>query len=220
MLESILSSGLTIETFIICLLLSLALGFATSLVFSYKQRQSSSLLLTITILPAAICMVIMLVNGSIGTGIAIAGAFTLVRFRSVPGNAREIAAIFIVMTLGLACGTGYIYLALIFFLIIAAVVLLLSNAWFTKSKENERILKVTIPENLDYEGIFDDVMKRYTKAFSLTRVKTTNMGTMYELEYRVEMKTVDNLKAFMDELRCRNGNLNISILQLSEAETL
>ena len=213
MLESILSNGLTDGTFIICILVSLILGFATSILFSYKERLSGSLMLTTTLLPAAICMIIMLVDGSIGTGIAIAGAFTLVRFRSVPGNAREIAAIFIDMTLGLACGTGYIYVALVFFLIIAAVIVTLSHTALINQKEN-------IPENLEFEGMFDSVLKKYSNKYTLLKVKTTNMGTMYELEYRIEMKSMDKFKELIDSIRCRNGNLNIAVLRLSESETL
>ena len=216
MLESILSNGLTDGTFIICILVSLILGFATSILFSYKERLSGSLMLTTTLLPAAICMIIMLVDGSIGTGIAIAGAFTLVRFRSVPGNAREIAAIFIDMTLGLACGTGYIYVALVFFLIIAAVIVTLSHTALINQKENTRIF----PENLEFEGMFDSVLKKYSNKYTLLKVKTTNMGTMYELEYRIEMKSMDKFKELIDSIRCRNGNLNIAVLRLSESETL
>ena len=215
MLESILSNGLTDGTFIICILVSLILGFATSILFSYKERLSGSLMLTTTLLPAAICMIIMLVDGSIGTGIAIAGAFTLVRFRSVPGNAREIAAIFIDMTLGLACGTGYIYVALVFFLIIAAVIVTLSHTALINQKENTRILKVTVPENLEFEGMFDSVLKKYSNKYTLLKVKTTNMG-----KYRIEMKSMDKFKELIDSIRCRNGNLNIAVLRLSESETL
>lgn len=181
---------------------------------------SQSFCITIALLPLAVQMVIMLVYGNLGAGVAVAGAFSLVRFRSVPGSAREIAAIFFAMTLGLATGTGYLGLAALFFFIFAASMLLLSALKFGKGDEAERVLKITIPENLNYEGLFSDVFSQYLSSCSLEQIKTTNMGTLYELQYRVVFRQTQPPKAFFDELRCRNGNLNISCSRMSEKEML
>lgn len=151
----------------------------------------------------------MLVNGNIGAGIAVAGAFSLVRFRSAAGSAREIGSIFLAMATGLATGMGYVAIAGIFFVIIAGFMLLLSGAGFGKGSPAERILKITIPESLDYEGLFDDLFEEYTDGASLEKVKMTNVGTMYELSYEIKLKTDNVPKEFIDKLRCRNGNLNI-----------
>ena len=151
----------------------------------------------------------MLVNGNIGTGVAVAGAFGLVRFRSASGSAREISLIFLAMAIGLATGMGYAAAAVLFFVIMAAFLLLLQALRFGAGAENVRTLKITIGESQDYDGLFDDLFRQYTISSELERVKTSNMGTLYELEYRVVLKDEHRLKAFLDELRCRNGNLNI-----------
>lgn len=218
-LESITSAGMTIPSFLVCIVLALVLGIGTSLVFSYKTRHSASMALTLSIMPAAIALVIMLVNGNIGAGVAVAGAFTLVRFRSMPGTAREISAIFVDMAVGLACGMGYVVLAVLFFLIMAAMVLLLTVTRFG-DHSGARQLKITIPENLDYSELFDDLLDQYATTWDLIRVRTTNMGTLYELQYEIVMKDGDQSKAFIDEIRCRNGNLNISLGRIAEGDTL
>ncbi|MBQ9347629.1 MAG: DUF4956 domain-containing protein, partial [Oscillibacter sp.] len=148
------------------------------------------------------------------------GAFGLVRFRSAPGNAREIGLLFLAMALGLATGMGYLAIAALFFLIMAAVLLLLLTVRFGGEKESERMLKITIPENLDYEGLFDDLFQQYTGSAELERVRTTNMGTLYELEYRIMLKGRTVSKEFMDALRCRNGNLNIVCGRIATKEAL
>ena len=154
-------------------------------------------------------LVIMLVNGNLGTGVAIAGAFGLVRFRSAPGTAREISGVFLSMALGLATGMGYVGLAVVAFVILAAALALLTAVNFGQRSESERVLKITIPESLDYDGLFDDLFDQYTRSHTLERVKTANMGTLYELEYRVTLPGEQPSKEFLDALRCRNGNLNI-----------
>ena len=171
-------------------------------------------------LPAAVQVVIMLVNGNIGAGVAVAGTFSLVRFRSAPGTGREISAIFLAMAIGLATGMGYVTLAVLFFLILAGVMLLLTAVKFGRGQEAARVLKITIPEDLDYDGLFDDLFERYTGSHSLEKVKTTNMGTLYELRYRITLKKEPVPKAFLDELRCRNGNLNIVCCREETRESL
>ena len=209
MLESILASGITLPAFLICTAVSLVLGIATALISMYRTKCSQSFAVTLAVLPAIVQIVIMLVNGNVGAGVAVAGAFSLVRFRSVPGTAREIGVIFLAMALGLATGMGYVVLAAVFFVVIAVVLLLLTKLGFGTQRTDERLLRITIPENLDYDGLFDDLFATYTTAHTLERVKTANMGTLYELQYRVTLRDAQVPKAFLDALRCRNGNLNI-----------
>ena len=209
MLDSISGAELTLPVFFICTITSLFLGIGVACVASFRSRSSQSLAVTLAILPAVVQIVIMLVNGNIGAGVAVAGAFSLVRFRSVPGTAREIGAVFMAMAVGLATGMGCIALAILAFVLIGAALLLLTAARFGQAPAAERTLKITIPENLDYDGLFDDIFDSYTREHSLVRVKTSNMGTLYELEYRITLLSDQIPKNFLDELRCRNGNLNI-----------
>ena len=161
------------------------------------------------LLPPVVTLVIMMVNGNIGAGLAVAGTFALVRFRSVPGSAKEIAGLFMTVAIGLACGMGYVAYAGIFFLIMAALALLLGKFRFGEAGKAHRQLKIVIPENLDYEGIFDDLFEKYTVTHELVKVRTTNVGTLYELTYDIRLKSDQVSKEFIDEIRCRNGNLNI-----------
>lgn len=220
MLNSILGTELTLTSFLICTGVSLLLGVGTALVAGYRSRSTQSLAITLAILPAVVQAVIMLVNGSIGAGIAVAGAFSLVRFRSAPGTAREIAAIFLAMAIGLATGMGYVGLAVLLFLILAGAMLALTALRFGQKEDAGRILKITIPEDLDYDGLFDDLFERYTTAHTLEKVKTTNMGTLYELRYRITLRQEPVPKVFLDELRCRNGNLNITCCREETHESL
>lgn len=210
MLNSIIGSEFTISTFFICTAISLALGIGTAAVNSYKSNSSPGFAVTLAILPAVVQIIILLVNGNIGAGVAVAGAFGLVRFRSAAGTAREIGALFLAMAIGLATGMGYVVLAVIAFVIISAVLIALTAYGFGKPGTHKRILKITIPENLDYDGLFDDIFEKYTSSAVLEKVKTSNMGTLYELEYHIMLKSDTVPKAFMDDMRCRNGNLNIS----------
>lgn len=220
MLNSILGTELTLTSFLICTGVSLLLGVGTALVAGYRSLSTQSLAITLAILPAVVQAVIMLVNGSIGAGIAVAGAFSLVRLRSAPGTAREIAAIFLAMAIGLATGMGYVGLAALLFLILAGAMLALTALRFGQKEDAGRILKITIPEDLDYDGLFDDLFERYTTAHTLEKVKTTNMGTLYELRYRITLRQEPVPKVFLDELRCRNGNLNITCCREESHESL
>ena len=221
MLDSIITgTEITLSVFSVCTAVSLLLGLGIALLYMYKSTYTQSFVTTLAMLPAVVQVIIMLVNGNIGTGVAVAGAFGLVRFRSAPGTAKEISMIFLCMTIGLATGMGYVLLALLFFVGMAVFVLALSRLRFGGGDENERELKITIPENLDYEGLFDDLFQQYTRSVRLDRVKTSNMGTLYELEYRVVLKDAEAPKAFLDELRCRNGNLNIVCGRVAAREAL
>lgn len=218
--SSIIDSTITLTTFLICTAVSLVLGILTALVYKHKSHCSQSFAVTLAVLPAIVQVVIMLVNGNIGAGVAVAGAFSLVRFRSAPGTAKEIGAIFLAMAIGLATGMGYVALAVLFFAVIAIFMLVLNFTKFGEGSANERVLKITIPENLDYEGIFDDLFTQYTKKATLEKVKTTNMGTLYELQYNIILKDSEIPKKFIDELRCRNGNLNITCNRADLKEVL
>ena len=218
---SILQSGLTPVLFLVCTLASLLLGLGTAFIYMRRSTYSKCFVVTLALLPARVQLVIMLVNGNIGAGVAVAGAFSLVRFRSVPGSAKEIGCIFFAMAIGLATGMGYLFFALLFFLVIGAALLLLNTTRFGENRRGDSILRIVIPESLDYEGLFDDLFETYTNSAELIRVKTTNMGSLYELTYQIRLKTPVARKAFLDELRCRNGNLTISCGRiLSDREEL
>jgi hypothetical protein len=175
----------------------------------YKNKHSKTLVVTLVLLPAMVQIIIMLVNGNIGTGVAVAGAFSLIRFRSVPGNARDISCLFFAMALGFVTGLGYLFYACIFLLLIGSVFLLTTRFRFGQGETDARTLRIIIPENLDYDGLFDDIFEKYTKNAELEKVKTSNMGTMFELTYSIRLKSESMPKSFLDDLRCRNGNLNI-----------
>ena len=192
------AEGTTIGEFILYTFISLALGAAIATVFRYKNKVSKGFSITLAMLPAIVQVVIMLVNGNLGTGVAVMGAFSLVRFRSVPGNARDICSIFLAMAVGLAMGTGY------------AANLVFSCLPIGK-KDGEKQLIITIPESLDYSGVFSDLFDKYTSGFELIHVKTTNMGSLFKLTYSITLKNGASEKAFIDDLRCRNGNLEISL---------
>ena len=220
MLSSILTDGITLSALLICTVTAIVLGFGAAGIYMFKNAYTKSFVMTMSLLPAVVCVVIMLVNGNIGTGVAVAGAFSLVRFRSVPGGAREITCIFFAMALGLACGMGFIGVAIIAFVIICGCVLVMSAVGFGQEKADEKQLKITIPEDLDFEGVFDDIFEKHTKSANLYKVKTTNMGTLYELHYHVVLKDKNITKAFLDALRCRNGNLNIVCGRVPSGDSL
>lgn len=210
MLSSVISgTEITLPAFLICSAASLILGVLIAALCMVRSKPSQSFVLALAMLPAVVQVIIMLVNGNIGTGVAVAGAFGLVRFRSASGTAREISLIFLAMAVGLATGMGYVWLAVLFFVLMALFLLLLQRIRFGAEKDSVRELKITIGENLDHDGLFDDLFAEYTDSAELDRVKTTNMGTLYELTYTVLLKDAHNTKAFIDALRCRNGNLSI-----------
>ena len=209
MFNSVIPNAMTLSAFLMCIFAALVLGVLTALVFSFRNKHSGSLILALAVLPPIVTLVIMMVNGNIGAGLAVAGTFSLVRFRSAPGTAREICGLFMSTAIGITCGMGYIGIAAVFFLVMAVFLVLLSLFRFGETAASSRQLKITIPENLDYDGLFDDIFEKYTSRHELVRVKTTNMGTLYELTYTINLKTPDVSKQFIDDIRCRNGNLNI-----------
>lgn len=214
MLETLMgNTTISMTDFLMPIAASLVLGLVISLVHMYKNRSTGSFLGAIALLPAIVCVVIMAVNGNIGAGVAVAGAFSLVRFRSAPGTAREITAIFTAMTTGLMAGMGYIAYAGIFVLVICAATLVCRAVEIgsDRAADLRKNLRITIPEDLDYTGVFDDILDEYTKEHKLISSKTTNMGSMFKLTYEVTLDKNKSEKEFMDKLRCRNGNLEIAI---------
>ena len=209
MFDSIISVQMTLPTFLVCLAAAIVLGLGAALVFTAGDRHSAAFTQSLALLPPIVTLVIMMVNGNIGAGLAVAGTFALVRFRSAPGSAKEITGLFFAVAIGLACGMGYVGYAVIFFLIVSACAMLLDQFHFGQPANRHRQLKITIPENLDYEGLFDDLFEIYTFRHELNRVRTTNMGTLYELSYDIELRDPQKTKDFIDAIRCRNGNLNI-----------
>ena len=206
---SILENGeFTAAGFWSATLCSLLIGGLVSFLYSRKNRCSASMMMTLIMIPAVVQMVIMMVNGNIGAGVAVAGAFSLVRFRSVAGRGQEITAIFLVMAAGL--GMGYLGLALTFTLVLMLLFLLLQSLHIGEHQQ-EREVKITVPEDLDYEGVFDDLFAEYTKNHDLISVRTVNMGSLFLLDYSTTFKTGASIKQFMDEIRTRNGNLEVSV---------
>ncbi len=207
------SDSITVGNFLACLIVSLMIGFFLAIISTYKNRYSRSFILTISLLPAIVCVVIMMVNGNIGAGVAVGGAFSLVRFRSAQGSAKEICTIFLTMGAGLIAGMGYLGFAVLFALIMGGMLVLYTSLDAATKRDitNEKKLVILLPENLDYNEIFDDVMAKYSVKSELVSVKTTNMGSLFKLTYNVVLKSQSLEKEFIDKLRCKNGNLEISI---------
>ncbi len=212
--------SVTIEKAIISVFLALALGFLISWAYMKSGRYSKNFVVSLILLPALVAAVIMFVSDNIVAGVSVLGIFNLVRFRSFPGTAKEITVVFFTVAAGVAVGLGFNLAAIAVTVILCAVLLLLCRTKFGESKSNVRSLRITIPESLDYEGIFDDVFEKYTTDVSLDQVKTTNLGTMFELRYTVTLKSDIKQKDFIDEIRCRNGNLTVicSKPNISEVE--
>ena len=225
MLDSVLSTDVTgaaslsVGSFLICIASALVLGLVLTLVYKTYARPTKSFAVTLATVPAIVSVIILMVSGSLGAGVAVAGTFSLVRFRSAAGTAKEIGAIFTAMAIGLACGMGYPLFAALFTVILCAVYLIYAKTRFGESKDGERrkTLRVTVPEDLEYNNMFDDLMEKYTTEWKLTRIKTTNLGSMNRLTYDVTLREAGTEKAFIDELRCRNGNLEIAMSE-SDAE--
>ena len=204
----------TASMFLLSAAVALVLGGVIALVSRRTNNGSDSLFGALIFLPFLVQLVIMLVNGSVGTGVAVMGAFSLIRFRSAPGSAQDIAVIFLAMTVGLACGMGYIGLAVLATLVVCGISLIRYSLPSGHGGAN-RDLKITIPEDMDYTDLFDDLFDSYTSQHTLTSVKTANMGSLFNLKYRIRLKDVKREKAFLDDLRCRNGNLEIACAHVS-----
>lgn len=211
--DSTTISTISVPQFLLCIGISLVIGIIIAAVYTFKSRYTISFVVTLTMLPAIVCVVIMMVNGNVGAGVAVAGAFSLVRFRSVPGTAKEIGTIFLAMGAGLIAGMGYLGFAVLFTLVLCIVMLLLNTltAHIKKAPCRDKTLRITIPEDLNYSEAFEDLFSQYTEKCEVLSVKTSNMGSLYKLQYHITLKNHLQEKEFIDALRCRNGNLEISI---------
>ena len=214
-----LTTVISVTDFMLCLGFSLVLGLVMAFSYMYRTRYTKSFVITLALLPAVVCVVIMLVNGNVGTGVAVAGAFSLVRFRSVPGTAKEICTLFLAMGAGLIAGMGYLGFAVLFTLVMCIVFVLYNRLDFGTKKNSEtfKTFTITIPEDLDYSGIFDDIFAEFTVSHDLVRVKSTNMGSMFKLTYNIMLRDISREKEMIDKIRCRNGNLEIVV---SKQETV
>ena len=211
--DGALAPVISVGDFLLCLGVSLALGLLMAGVYAWKNRHSQSFVVTLALLPAVVCVVIMMVNGNIGAGVAVAGAFSLVRFRSAPGTAKEIVTIFLAMGAGLIAGMGYLGFAVLFTVVMCGVLLLLSllTAQGGKNETSRKTVKITIPEDLDYTGAFEDIFAEYTREHTLIQVKTTNMGSMFRLTYDILLTDTAREKEMIDRIRTRNGNLEVMV---------
>lgn len=197
--------------FLLCCAASIVLGAACAAVYMFRHAYTKNFVVTLALLPLIVQMVITLVNGNLGAGIAVMGVFNLVRFRSIPGSAKDIGSVFLAMAVGLATGMGFLGLAVVFTLVVAAVNLLFVLTPFGRPREPGKMLRITIPEDLEYDGVFDAVLQRYAAEAELTEVTTTNMGSLFQLTYQLRLRAPGVEKALIDELRCLNGNLKITL---------
>lgn len=216
-----LAQTIKVEDFLLCLGVSLVLGLIMAAVCVWKNEHSKSFVLTLALLPAVVCVVIMMVNGNIGAGVAVAGAFSLVRFRSAPGSAKEIVTIFLAMGAGLIAGMGYLGFAALFTVVMCIMLVVYDFLSSVDGRDGAltKTIKITIPEDLDYTGAFEDIFTEFTKKHELVRVKTTNMGSMFRLTYDVTLKSAKDEKMMIDRIRERNGNLEIMISKKESRST-
>ena len=207
--KTIFSGSFTLLQFMTAIGSSMILGLLTALFYMHKSRHSGSMALSLVLIPAIECVVIMMVNGNMGAGIAVAGSFALIRFRSVKGNAKDLTCVFLSMAVGIICGTGYVAVAAVFTLMLLIVAYLLTMTGFGRYGMNERYLKITVPESLNYEEAFSDVLESYASRYELISVKTMDLGSLFRIEYDIVLKDVRKMKEMIDALRVRNGNLEI-----------
>jgi hypothetical protein len=212
-------AAVAIPALLVAMGASLVLGVLISFVYMKTHKTytpSQSFALTLVVLPAVVTVIILLVGESVARAFSLAGAFSIIRFRSAPGDPKDITYVLFSMAVGLACGMGYIVIGGIAAVMLCAVMLLLELLKYGRSRSTDKTLKITIPEDLNYPRVFDDVLRKHTDAYRLTSVKTANLGSLFELRYEITQKADDDEKAFIDEIRCRNGNLNIALVPAAE----
>lgn len=220
MLNSVLSSTATLSQVLMCIGCAAVLGFINMMVFRFRSVSSRSMSLTMVLLPVAVTVVVMLVNGSVGLGLVTAGVFTMARFRSMQGTAREICSLFVSIALGLACGTGCLLLAAILIAATAILLILLTLVGVCDRPATQRLLKMTVPEHLDYNTAFNDTFAKHQVKATLLTVRTANMGTLMETNWQLTMPSAQVPKAFLDDLRTINSNLAVAITSPGEREML
>ena len=222
MFNSVINGGLDIKSAFICIITSIVLGLIISIVYMKRSRYSKNFVITLAVLPILVSTVMIMVNGNLGTGIAIAGAFSLVRFRSMPGNSKEIMSVFFAMTIGITIGAGYIVFASIITIVVSLMIIIfyLTNFGEKENKNNYKTLDIIVPESLDYDDVFEEIFNKYTNRYELVKIKTTNLGSLYELRYDITLKDGVKEKEFIDSIRVRNGNLKVSIHKAKDEEIL
>ncbi|MBQ7590946.1 MAG: DUF4956 domain-containing protein [Clostridia bacterium] len=220
MFDSIYSSTVTPSQFFLMTAVALVTGFLYSWIMSFRVRSTRRFFIVTALIPFVVAAVITFVNGNIGAGVAIGGAFSLIRFRSAQGSADEIAAILVAMGSGITFGMGYIGYGIVILIALAMLFLLLSFVplFDHKNMAADQLLRITIPESLEYNGTFDDIFARYLKSIENAGVKTTGMGSMFRISYKVQLKNPAEEKAFIDELRTKNGNLEVALLPYTETQ--
>ncbi len=219
-LETTTGEAISTSAVLTCIGLAIILGFVISLIYIFsdkKKKYSSHFAFSLAILPVIVCVVIMIVGSDIARAISLGGVFALVRFRSVPGDSKDITNVFFAMAVGLACGMGYVTLAIVVTVVVGIVYFTLNFFQFGVRRSQTKQLRITVPENLNFNGAFDDLFEEYATNVELGQIKTTNLGTLYELTYSIDMKKGVDEKAFIDSLRCRNGNLNIILCKMPES---
>ena len=203
------TTTISVDIFIVCLISSLISGLIISLCYRHKNNSSKSFTISIGLLPTIIAIIIMTVNGNIGTSVAVAGSFSLIRFRSSPASGIQLTTIFVTLASGLLIGSGYIFYGLFVSLVLSVIIMLYNG--IVKDKSHNKTLQITISENMNYNEVFDSVLKQYTNHYQLVQVKTSNMGSLFRLTYNLSLKNLKDQKEMIDQLRCRNGNLEISL---------
>ena len=207
------ATGLSVDTVLICAVVALVLGVVIAFTHLKTSRTTKGFAITLATLPLLVMAVMIMINGNLGTSIAILGAFSLIRFRSIQGDAKELLSVFFVMMVGLALGMGHVLFAVVITAIAVAAIVVFSKTSFFEPNTYNRSLKIVIPEDLDYDEVFDDVFARYTKKAELVKTKTMNMGSLYKLTYNVTLKKGIKEKAFLDEIRVKNCNLKVLLSQ-------
>lgn len=207
--SSIFTSTFTLGQFLIAVLASMVLGFVVSIYYMFRNTYSKSFVPSLILIPAIECVVIIMINGNMGAGIAVAGSFALIRFRSARGSAKDLTAIFMAMAIGIICGTGYIGIAVLFTLIVCAVGMFLSFVKYGECDGKMRYLKITVPENLNYDEAFEEVLDNYCSSYEIEKVMTLSLGSLFRVDYSIVMKDTSKIKAMIDDLRIRNNNLEI-----------
>ena len=215
------AADISMAQFVLSGAAALLLGLVIAFTYMYNTRYTKSFVVTLALLPAIICVIIIMVNGSVGTGIAVAGAFSLVRFRSVPGTAKEICALFLAMASGLVAGTGYLGIAAVFTAVMCLAFIILNKLDLGSKKNSDKYksFRIMVPEDLDYTGVFENVFEEYTSSYELVQVRTTNMGSMFRLTYDVVLRDPSKEKELIDKIRCRNGNLEINVSRQATSAT-
>lgn len=218
--QSVIEGAIDANSFFVCTGVSVLMGLLIAAVHTVKNRHSASMVTTLAVLPFIVQCVIMMVNGNIGAGIAVAGAFSLVRFRSAQGSAREIVSVFAAMAIGLACGMGFVFVSVFIAVIASAILLLYSFLGAGVGSNDAKLLKITVPDTTDFTTAFEQVFQKYLSSYELLKFKSTNLGSLFVVTYRIRTKRGINEKTFVDELRCLNGNLDIVCISRPEEQDI